>query len=118
MSALRLSRRDFLAVGAAGAATALLPCRAFAQAPGGAKLHGLSAFGDLKYPPDFAHFDYVNPDAPKGGLFNFSPPNWVFNQSPLTFNTLNSFVPKGDSPPRNRRFSAISTTNWWSAATS
>ena len=100
MSALRLSRRDFLAVGAAGAATALLPCRAFAQAPGGAKLHGLSAFGDLKYPPDFAHFDYVNPDAPKGGLFNFSPPNWVFNQSPLTFNTLNSFTPKGDGPPR------------------
>ncbi|WP_119273156.1 extracellular solute-binding protein [Taklimakanibacter deserti] len=29
--------------------------------------HGLSAFGDLKYPPDFKHFDYVNPDAPKGG---------------------------------------------------
>lgn len=28
---------------------------------------GLSAFGDLKYPPDFKHFDYVNPDAPKGG---------------------------------------------------
>jgi microcin C transport system substrate-binding protein len=29
--------------------------------------HGLSAFGDLKYPPDFKHFEYVNPDAPKGG---------------------------------------------------
>ena len=29
--------------------------------------HGLSAFGDLKYPADFKHFDYVNPDAPKGG---------------------------------------------------
>ena len=28
---------------------------------------GLSAFGDLNYPPDFTHFDYVNPDAPKGG---------------------------------------------------
>jgi microcin C transport system substrate-binding protein len=29
--------------------------------------HGLSLFGDLKYKPDFKHFDYVNPDAPKGG---------------------------------------------------
>jgi microcin C transport system substrate-binding protein len=29
--------------------------------------HGLSLFGDLKYPADFKRFDYVNPDAPKGG---------------------------------------------------
>ena len=29
--------------------------------------HGLSLFGDLKYKPDFKHFDYVNPNAPKGG---------------------------------------------------
>jgi microcin C transport system substrate-binding protein len=29
--------------------------------------HGLSLFGDLKYPADFKHYDYVNPDAPKGG---------------------------------------------------
>jgi len=29
--------------------------------------HGLSLFGDLKYPPDFKHFDYVNAGAPKGG---------------------------------------------------
>ena len=29
--------------------------------------HGLSLFGDLKYPPGFARFDYVNPNAPKGG---------------------------------------------------
>jgi len=31
------------------------------------KTHALSLFGDVKYPPDFPHFDYVNPDAPKGG---------------------------------------------------
>jgi microcin C transport system substrate-binding protein len=30
--------------------------------------HGLSLFGDLKYPAGFKHFDYVNPNAPKGGL--------------------------------------------------
>jgi len=29
--------------------------------------HGSSLFGNLKYPPDFKHFDYVNPNAPKGG---------------------------------------------------
>jgi len=29
--------------------------------------HGLSVFGDLKYPPDFEHFDYADPDAIKGG---------------------------------------------------
>ena len=29
--------------------------------------HGISQFGALKYPPGFRHFDYVNPDAPKGG---------------------------------------------------
>ncbi|TIX69465.1 MAG: ABC transporter substrate-binding protein, partial [Mesorhizobium sp.] len=94
------SRRDFLALGGAAAAAALLPGRAFATTATGVKLHGLSAFGDLKYKPDFTHFDYVNPDAPKGGQMNFAPPNATLNQSFLTFNTLNSLVLKGDSPPR------------------
>ena len=31
------------------------------------KSHGFSEFGELKYPAGFAHFDYVNPDAPRGG---------------------------------------------------
>jgi microcin C transport system substrate-binding protein len=30
--------------------------------------HASSLFGEVKYPPNFAHFDYVNPDAPKGGI--------------------------------------------------
>ncbi|MFP7674085.1 extracellular solute-binding protein [Marivita sp. S0852] len=34
--------------------------------------HGYSFFGDLKYPADFAHFDYVNPNAPKGGEITLS----------------------------------------------
>jgi microcin C transport system substrate-binding protein len=95
-----LSRRDLLALGGAAAAAALLPARAVAANPTGVKLHGLSAFGDLKYPADFSHFDYVNVEAPKGGTFNFGPSQWLFNQNPQTFNTLNSFVAKGDSPPR------------------
>lgn len=95
-----LSRRDFLAFGTAAAAVPLLGRRALAQVATGTPLHGLSAFGDLKYGPDFAHFDYVNVDAPKAGTFNYGPSQWVFNQNPYTFNTLNSFVAKGDAPPR------------------
>lgn len=95
-----LSRRAFLALGAAASAAHLMAGKAFAATPTGQKLHGLSAFGSLKYPADFKQFDYVNVDAPKGGTFNFGPSQWVFNQNPYTFNTLNSFVAKGDSPPR------------------
>src|SRR6201997_5753716 len=48
---------------------------------------GMSLFGDLKYGPDFKHFDYVNPDAPKGGAMR------LFAIG--TFDTLNPFVVKG-----------------------
>lgn len=95
-----LTRRTFMAGAGAMLAAPALPSRVFASSPTGVPLHGLSAFGDLKYPADFRHFDYVNVDAPKGGTFNFSPPNWLFNQSPLTFSTLNTLVAKGDAPPR------------------
>ena len=95
-----MTRRELLALGAAAAASPLIPGRAFAAVPANQELHGLSAFGDLKYGPDFTHFDYANLEAPRGGTFNFGPSQWVFNQNPYTFNTLNSFVAKGDAPPR------------------
>ena len=61
------SRRHALGLGAAALSAPLLrPVRA---ADPGAEAHGLSVFGDLKYPADFHHFDYVNVDAPKGGMF-------------------------------------------------
>ena len=94
------SRRDFLALAGSAAATTLLSTKALAAVRTGEPLHGLSAFGDLKYGPEFENFDYVNLEAPKAGTFNFGPSQWVFNQNPYTFNTLNSFVAKGDSPPR------------------
>lgn len=62
--------------------------------------HGLSVFGDLRYPPGFSHFDYVVPEAPKGGRINFRPPSWAYNQNVLTYNTFNSYILKGDAPPR------------------
>jgi len=95
-----LSRRTFLTLAGAGATLPLLPRSLFAETPTGIARHGLSAFGELKYAPDFTHFDYASPEAPKGGTFNFSPPNWIWNQNTDTFNTLNPFVPNGDSPPR------------------
>jgi microcin C transport system substrate-binding protein len=48
---------------------------------------GMSLFGDLKYGPGFTHFDYVNPQAPKGGTMRFSAIG--------TFDTLNPFVING-----------------------
>src|SRR5262245_19215346 len=42
------------------------------RAESGEWRHGLSLFGDLKYPPGFKHFDYVNPQAPKGGTLRMS----------------------------------------------
>lgn len=95
-----LTRRSFLASAGAVAAASAVPSRLFAATPTGTPVHGLSAFGDLRYPADFPHFDYASPDAPRGGAFNFSPPNWLWNQNTDTFNTLNTFVPNGDAPPR------------------
>jgi microcin C transport system substrate-binding protein len=51
--------------------------------------YGLSLFGDLKYPADFKHFDYVNPDAPKGGDVKYNAIG--------TFDTLNPFTLKGEA---------------------
>ncbi|HXO02366.1 MAG TPA: ABC transporter substrate-binding protein, partial [Stellaceae bacterium] len=48
--------------------------------------YGMSLYGDFKYQPGFSHFDYANPDAPKGGTMRMS--------SIGTFDTLNPFVIK------------------------
>ncbi|MEM0949039.1 MAG: extracellular solute-binding protein [Pseudomonadota bacterium] len=53
--------------------------------------HGISAFGELKYPPDFAHFDYVNPEAPQGGTMSFRGQG-----ASRTFDSLNRFILKGE----------------------
>lgn len=49
--------------------------------------HGISTFGDLKYPADFLHLDYVNPDAPKGGEISI----WAFGG----FDSMNPYSIKG-----------------------
>ncbi|WP_299476572.1 extracellular solute-binding protein [uncultured Roseibium sp.] len=100
----RPSRRKLLKLTGAAALAASAPLVPGASLAGdgiaGKRRHGLSVFGDLKYGPDFTHFDYVNPDAPKGGRFIFQAPYWYYNQNSLTYNTFNAFILKGDAPPR------------------
>ena len=54
--------------------------------------HGLSAFGDLKYPSSFEHFDYADPAARKGGELALIGWGGV-----TTFNSLNNYILKGDA---------------------
>ena len=56
----------------------------------------MSAFGDLNYPADFKNFAYVNPDAPKGGSYSECISSRGYNGSFLTFNSLNSYILKGE----------------------
>jgi microcin C transport system substrate-binding protein len=93
------SRRRALAL-AAGSAAGFLASSIRSSRAGADDLiesHGLSAFGDLAYPADFHHFRYVDPNAPKGGSFSQIGPDRQFNQNFLTFNSLNSYILKGDA---------------------
>jgi microcin C transport system substrate-binding protein len=67
-----------------------LPAAAQGASADGPPSYGMSLFGDpLNYPPGFAHFDYVNPDAPKGGSVRFGDIG--------TFDNLNPFILRGVS---------------------
>jgi microcin C transport system substrate-binding protein len=55
--------------------------------------HAYAQFGDVKYPPGFTHFDYVNPSAPKGGEIRMVPPT-----RPTNFDKFNPFTLKGTAP--------------------
>lgn len=53
--------------------------------------HCLSLYGECKYKSDFAHFDYVNPNAPKGGTVKLAETG--------TFDSVNPFLLKGVKAP-------------------
>ena len=93
-----VTRRDTLALGT-GAATMLVlrPALGQSEAQAGVESHGMSGFGDLKYPADFKHFTYANPNAPKGGQFSQLGSVRYYNQNFNTFNSLNGFIFKGDA---------------------
>ncbi len=52
--------------------------------------HGFNEFGELKYPADFAHLDYVNPEAPKGGEISISADG--------SFDSMNPFATLSGTP--------------------
>ena len=52
--------------------------------------HGISAYGDLKYPANYKHFEYVNPNAPQGGTLTLRP-----STGGSTFDSFNNYILKG-----------------------
>ncbi|WP_341919622.1 extracellular solute-binding protein [Polaromonas sp. YR568] len=62
-------------------------------APASWAAHAYAQFGDIKYPPGFTHFDYVNPAAPKGGEIRMVPPT-----RPTNFDKFNPFTLRGTAP--------------------
>ncbi|THD49165.1 MAG: ABC transporter substrate-binding protein [Bradyrhizobium sp.] len=95
MAGFWLTRRGALQGSAALAAATLLPRSGLAD-DATIESHGLSSFGDLALPPDFKHFAYVNPEAPKAGQLTLQITATGGNQNFDTFDTLNIFSAKGD----------------------
>jgi microcin C transport system substrate-binding protein len=70
------------------ALTLVLATPSFGHAQDVVPAHGVAMHGDLKYGPDFEHFDYVNPNAPKGGTVTFSAVG--------SFDSFNPYIIKGE----------------------
>jgi len=88
VEARRIDDLPLRAARVAGAAFLILATFTVAARAGAViTAHGISTFGDLKYPADFAHLDYVNPDAPKGGEIS----QWAFGG----FDSMNPYSVKG-----------------------
>lgn len=79
--------QHWLAAGAAALTVLFAAQYARAEDDTVIKSHGYSYFGDLTYSEDYQHFDYVNPDAPKGGEIAL----WA----PGTFDSMNPYSRKG-----------------------
>lgn len=71
------------ALAASGSVPAVAVRRASAAEP--EWRHGLSLFNSLKYPADFKHFDYVNPNAPVGGRVRLGASGSFDSLNPYTF---------------------------------
>ena len=67
---------------------------ALASSPAVWAAHAYAQFGDIKYPAGFAHFQWVNPTAPKGGDLELVPPLRITN-----FDKFNPFTLKGTAAP-------------------
>ena len=63
-------------------------------APEAQAVYAIAQYGEPKYPADFKHFDYVNPDAPKGGTLVLANPSRL-----TSFDKFNPFTLRGNSAP-------------------
>ena len=88
MSILRASFRCLVTA----FALAVLGPATSAQQGGETTSYGYAVFGTLKYGPGFEHFDYVNPDAPKGGSYRFA-------FQGVGFDSVNQIALLGTIPP-------------------
>jgi microcin C transport system substrate-binding protein len=91
-----LTRRSAVRLGFAGLVLPRFFAASAEAASQESETYGLSIFGDLALPPDFTHFPYVNPTAPKGGEIALQVSSTSGNQNFTTFNTLNIYILKGD----------------------
>ncbi len=73
-----------------GTACALM----LATTPSAHAVYAIAQYGEPKYPADFRHFDYVNPDAPKGGTLVLANPNRL-----TSFDKFNPFTLRGNAAP-------------------
>ncbi|RQR59070.1 ABC transporter substrate-binding protein [Burkholderia sp. Bp9125] len=82
------------AVRAAGRTAAALLVQAALAATAAHAAHAIAQYGEPKYPPGFKHFDYVNPDAPKGGTLVLANPNRL-----TSFDKFNPYTMRGNIAP-------------------
>ena len=83
-----ITRRQFGMLSAAAALVPQVRLPVLAAEQGVVRSHGSTLLGSLRYPEDYPHFDYVNPDAPKGGLARLA--------SIGGFDSFHPFVQSGD----------------------
>ena len=90
---MSLPRRAWASAVLLAASAAALAADPVAPVPTGAWVHALAPYTTPKYPPDFARFDFVNPDAPKGGTLKLRNPD-----RRSSFDKFNPFTVRGVSP--------------------
>ncbi|WP_193098656.1 extracellular solute-binding protein [Burkholderia sp. Z1] len=79
---------------AAGRVAAVFAMQAALAATAAHAAYAIAQYGEPKYPPGFKHFDYVNPDAPKGGTLVLANPNRL-----TSFDKFNPFTMRGNPAP-------------------
>ncbi|MCA8425915.1 extracellular solute-binding protein [Burkholderia seminalis] len=93
-AAVRAGSGALRAVRAAGRAAAAFALCAALATPAAHAAYAIAQYGEPKYPPGFKHFDYVNPDAPKGGTLVLANPNRL-----TSFDKFNPFTMRGNPAP-------------------